>query len=88
VHSEIQNVENRPFSLTGKNPLVEALGQKRAEYGDFSFLPVEQVADIAANADGRYPREQSWLAVEHLCCQALAKALGTVDIFSDIAQVH
>jgi hypothetical protein len=73
------------------NLLTAALLEKcaaNAAAQDFSALSAEEVASIASNVDGLYPRERSWLAVEHLCALALARALQVANSGIEAAQAH
>jgi hypothetical protein len=73
------------------NLLTAALLEKcaaNAPKDDFSGLSTEEVSSIASNVGGLYPRERSWLAVEHLCAQALAQALRVAFGESEVVHAH
>lgn len=76
--SETRDIAGSLSSPALSNLLVNALLEKQAaqiaEENFSGYSPVE-IEDIASNAAGLYSRERSWMAVEYMCAQALARAL-------------
>jgi hypothetical protein len=91
MQSAAREVVGLPFNSALSNLLTTALLEKcaaNAAAQDFSALSTEEVSSIASNVDGLYPRERSWLAVEHLCALALARALHLANSGAKAASAH
>jgi hypothetical protein len=76
--SETRDISGTLTSPALSNLLVSALLEKQAAQiaeENFSGYSSIEVEDIASNPAGLYSRERSWMAVEYLCAQALARAL-------------